>query len=258
MIETHLVNLTELNRERMVKVLLPKGYEQSTKNYPILYMHDAQNLFRDEDAFFGASWGIEQCLKESELKLIVVGIDCNTVGTKRNDEYGPWISDKHVNKGLSMDTSIDLGGEGKLYIDFIVKELKPFIDSKYRTIQDDTAMAGSSAGGLISTYAMCKYPHIFKKVAALSNAYWFSQNDIEKFAERSDLSAIDRFYFDVGTREETATFGPDEYIHSNVSFEKIIKKKNIEYRFELVEDAVHNEKAWRERFPSILHYLYKN
>jgi len=258
MIEKFTVNISALNRERLIRVCLPKRYENSNKHYPVLYMHDGQNLYRDEDSFFGSSWRIADCLEEIGLELIVVGIDCNPKGTKRFDEYGPWVSEKSINRGLSIDESIDLGGEGEQYIDFIVEELKPYIDDKYRTIVDDTAMAGSSSGGIISTYAMCKYPSIFKRVAALSNAYWLSQKEIEDIAKKSDLSDVKKFYFDVGTKEQTATFGSDVYVNSNISFKNVIDEKNINYRFEIAEGAVHNEVAWRKRFPNILLYLYKD
>lgn len=258
MIETFVAHMTALDRERMIRVCLPKGYDHSNKDYPVLYMHDAQNLYRDKDSFFGTSWRMVDCLEQSGIELIVVGIDCNGEGTKRFDELGPWVSDKKINRGLSINESIDLGGEGEQYIDFIVQELKPYIDKKYRTIVDDTAMAGSSSGGFISTYAMCKYPSIFRRVAALSNAYWLCQKEIEDLAEQSDLSDVKRFYFDVGTQEQTAKFGSDVYVNSNVSFKNVIDKKRIDYRFEIVEKGVHNEICWRDRFPGIIRYLYQD
>ncbi len=119
-------------------------------------------------------------------------------------------------------------------------------------------MAGSSAGGLISTYAMCKYPSIYKKVAALSNAYWINQKDIENFAEKSDLTDIKRFYFDVGTKGETASFDSSAYLNSNISFKNVIANKSINYHFTIIEDAVHNEKSWREQFPNIIKYLFED
>lgn len=256
MLEEFIVTMSTLDRQRRVRVYLPKSYENSTKHYPVLYMHDGQNLFQDEESFFGTSWRITDCLKESRLDIIIVGIDCNEEGTKRFDEYGPWISNKTINRGLSLDETIDLGGEGEKYIDFIVKELKPHIDKKYRTLTDDTAIAGSSSGGLISTYAMVKYPSIFRRVAALSSAYWLNQLEIENFAKISDLSNIKYFYFDVGTEESTVTFDSKAYIDSNQSFKTVIEEKGINYRFKIIEGAPHNEIAWRERFPNILRCLY--
>lgn len=257
MLEEFTVHISSLKRSRKVRIFLPNDYENNDKKYPVLYMHDAQNLFRDKDSSVGTSWRILDCIKKSGLELIVVGIDCNGEGTKRFDEFGPWKCEKRINEGLSIDQSIDLGGEGEQYIDFIVNELKPYIDNKYRTVKDDTAMAGSSCGGLISTYALCRYPSIFKRVAALSNAYWFNQKEIENLAKKCDLTNVKRFYFDVGTKEQTVTFGPDAYLASNISFKNVIDKKGFTYRFEIVEGAEHNETAWRERFPEILNYLYQ-
>lgn len=257
MIETFVQYMTKLQRERTIRIYVPNNYEYSSKSYPVLYMHDAQNLYDDEQSFFGSSWRMEDCLEKSGLELIVVGIDCNPEGTKRSDELTPWIIRKDINKGLSIDEAIDVGGEGDAYLDFIFHELKPYIDSTYRTIQSDTAMAGSSSGGVISTYAMCRYPSIFTRVAALSNAYWLCQQEIETLLEKSDLSDVKRFYFDVGTNEQTATFGSDVYLHSNRSVKELLDRTDVPHRFDIIEDAVHNEIAWRERFSAILRYLYE-
>ncbi|MCM3595560.1 alpha/beta hydrolase-fold protein [Metabacillus idriensis] len=217
-------------------------------------MHDGQNLFEDRDASFGVSWGIKDYLEQSGLELIVVGIDCNHSGYNRFNEYGPWI-----NKDLAGDLAgqdVNLGGEGEAYIDFIARELKPLIDSKYRTLPGGTSMAGSSMGGLISTYAACKYPHIFKKIASLSSAYWFNQHEIETLIKDSDLSAIKKFYMDVGTKEITASIHHQDYIDSSDDVYAILKGKIGDCRYEVIEDAEHNEAAWRKRVPEIFTYLY--
>jgi predicted alpha/beta superfamily hydrolase len=199
MFEHFKVPITPLNRERTIRVFLPKSYHENLdKTYPVLYMHDGQNLYRDEDASYGISWGISDYLDESGLELIVVGIDC-AEGLQRLDEYGPW-------KTTAMDDMLteerkSIGGEGKEYIDFLVYELKPLIDRKYRTNPEETSMAGSSMGGLISTYAACVYPSIFKRVASVSSAYWFNQEELEELIKISDLSDLERFYLDIGTKE---------------------------------------------------------
>lgn len=244
------VNITPLNRNRRVTVFLPNDYEQNeAKRYPVLYMHDGQNLFIDEECGFGTSWGISDYLNSSDIDLIVVGIDCNTEGYKRLDEYGPWKSTT-LNEVIPEITE-KLGGEGQAYIDYIVHELKPMIDNKYRTIHSDTSMAGSSMGGLISTYAACMYPDVFKKIASVSSAYWFNQEEIEALIKESDLSSIKKFYLDIGTNES------DENVSSSKAVFKLLNEKIKDCRFEIVEGAVHNEKAWRERVPLIFNYLYK-
>jgi predicted alpha/beta superfamily hydrolase len=254
MIEKFEVFISTLKRERRITVFLPENYRDSSKSYPVLYMHDGQNIFEDRDASFGFSWGIKDYLEQSSLELIVVGIDCNLTGYNRFNEYGPWI-----NRSLAQDLfgqDEDLGGEGDAYISFIVHELKQLIDSKYRTLPDETSMAGSSMGGLISTYAACKYSHLFRKIASLSSANWFNQKEIEALIKDSDLSAIEKFYMDVCTKEITASIYHQDYIDSSDAVYDILKEKVSDCRYEVIKDAEHNEAAWRKRVPEIFKYLY--
>ncbi|WP_442593840.1 alpha/beta hydrolase [Neobacillus sp. D3-1R] len=254
MLEEFQITITPFQRERKVRVYLPKGYDESETHYPVLYMHDGQNLYRDEDASYGMSWRIADFLNQSDLKLIVVGIDC-APGDTRLDEYGPWVNET-VGKEL-LNKDMPFGGEGKQYIDFIVEEFKPFIDRKYRTIPNETAMAGSSMGGLISTYAACKYPHIFNRVASFSSAYWFNQKELEQFIQDSDLSAVEKFYLDVGTKEVSGDVSNQKYVESSQAVYDLLKKKVADCRFEIIEDAVHNETAWSQRVPNVFNYLFK-
>lgn len=255
MFEHFEVNISTLDRKRMVRVYLPKKYnENKEKRYPVLYMHDGQNLYKDEDAGYGMSWGISDYLDQSDLEIIVVGIDCNE-GYKRLDEYSPWSSSE-MRKIFAPELD-GIGGEGKKYIEYIVNELKPLIDVNYRTNPDETSMAGSSMGGLISTYAACKYPNIFKRVASVSSAYWFTQEEIELLIKKSDLSAIEKFYLDVGTNESSGTIDSQRYIESSESVYSLLKGKVKDIKFVIADGAVHNELAWRERVPAIFSYLFK-
>lgn len=255
MIESFEVVITPFDRNRKITIYLPKDYYQNdNKRYPVLYMHDGQNLFKDEDAAYGMSWGISEYLNQSDIELIVVGIDCNRDGYKRLDEYAPW---KYPSKEkIFPNQNGEIGGEGKEYIDYIVNELKPMIDKKYRTNPIETSMAGSSMGGLISTYAAGAYPTIFKRIAAVSSSYWFNQNEIEKFLDEVDLSGIEKFYLDIGTKETNNEEDNLSSIKSNKTIYNILRNKVSDCKFDIVEDAVHNEKAWRERLPNILSFLY--
>jgi predicted alpha/beta superfamily hydrolase len=254
MFEHFNVTITPFNRERTVRVFLPESYhEDTTKKYPVLYMHDGQNLYKDEDASYGMSWGISDFLEESGMEMIVIGIDC-APGTQRLDEYAPWQS-KELSE-IFAEEKREIGGEGKAYIDYFVHELKPMIDRTYRTKPDETSMAGSSMGGLISTYAACEYPSIFKRVAAVSSAYWVNQEEIEEHIKRSDLSTVERFYMDIGTAESTETDDNQKNIDSNQNVYQLLKDKVQQAKFEVVEGAVHNELAWRKRVPEIFTYLF--
>ncbi|ANC76168.1 carbohydrate esterase [Fictibacillus phosphorivorans] len=241
--------------ERPIRVCLPYNYKDNQEHYPVLYMHDGQNLFRDEDASYGVSWGLADYLKTSKVPLIIVGIDCNHEGFERFNEYAPWENPTVGPELLKFEGVY--GGKGKAYIEFILHTLKPLIDQKYRTKTDETLMAGSSMGGLISTYAACRYPHIFKRVASLSSAYWFNQTEIENFIEESDLSELKRFYMDIGTDEDTSKVDAAHYIRSSEEVYEVIKKKNIDMQFEIIDGGVHHETAWRERMPKIIEYLMR-
>ncbi|OAT82676.1 carbohydrate esterase [Bacillus sp. MKU004] len=255
MYENFEVQITPLKRKRQIRIYLPNTYgEDVTRRYPVLYMHDGQNLYKDADAGYGMSWRIGDYLDQSDLELIVVGIDCNE-GLKRLDEYGPWKSNE-MSDVFSADRQ-SIGGEGKEYVEFIVHELKPMIDEMYRTFPGETSMAGSSMGGLISTYAACVHPNIFKRVASISSAYWFNQKEIEALIKESDLSNIERFYMDIGTKENTESIDDLTYINSSSDIYQLLLDKVQDCRFDIVEGAAHNEVAWRERVPVIFDYLYK-
>jgi predicted alpha/beta superfamily hydrolase len=241
--------------ERQIRVCLPVGYEDAEESYPVLYMHDGQNLFRDEDASYGVSWGLADYLKESETPLLIVGIDCNHEGFERLNEYGPW-ENPSVGPDLLQIEGV-FGGKGEAYLEFLLYTLKPLIDEKYRTNPEATLMAGSSMGGLISTYAACRYPHIYSRIASLSSAFWFNQEEIESFIDESDLSAVEKFYMDIGTDEDTSKVDAGHYIRSSEKVYEKLKEKGIEVRFKAAEGGKHHESAWRERIPDIIDYLLK-
>lgn len=158
MLDIFPIPINSLQQERRIQVYLPQSYSLSQKNYPVLYMHDGQNVFRNDGAIGGISLELERYLDEEDLDVIVVAIDQNS--SERKNEYCPWENGAYSQKFLGAESS-SFGGQGKQYLEFIVEELKPYIDEKYRTITNRTAMAGISMGGLISLYAACHYPKIF-------------------------------------------------------------------------------------------------
>ncbi|MTH53294.1 alpha/beta hydrolase [Bacillus mangrovi] len=254
MFETFEITLTPFGRKRKVRMYLPDDYQSAGKKYPVLYMHDGQNLFKDEDAGYGKAWGVADVLKEMNLEIIVAGIDCNEERFGRFDEYGPWPSHGLGKKLFGIDE--ELGGEGKEYIRFFAEEFKPMIEENYPVRKDFSVMMGSSMGGHITTYAVCCYPDVFKRAASLSSAYWFNQEEIEELIRTSDLSAVEKFYMDVGTEEETSIISSQQYIDSSTPVYWIMKEKVKDCRFEIVEGGTHNESAWQERLPGILAYLF--
>lgn len=254
MLEIFPLYINSFEQERLIRVYLPKNYNKENQNYPVLYMHDGQNVFKDNDAIGGTSLELENYLDENELEVIVVGIDQNS--EERINEYCPWINGEYSKKILGQESLA--GGKGTQYVDYIVNELKPFIDNKYRTLKEHTAMAGISLGGLISTYAMCRYPQVFRNIIVISSAFYRNQEEIEKLLRTSDLSLIENFYLDCGTKEaggeETIS---KEFLASNNAIYEIISGKIQNAKFEVIKDAEHNYLAFRERVPEIFKFLRK-
>lgn len=232
---------------RKIWIYLPPDYYVSEKRYPVLYMHDGQNLFDEAESFAG-EWKVDETLEnlyatKGQFGVIVVGIE--NAREFRIYEYSPYI-----NKEYSR------GGEGELYINFIKDELKPYIDSAYRTIPEKTGIMGSSLGGLISIYAGFKYPDIFKYVASLSGAFWFNPEIIEFI--NTSKSKPKRIYLDYGLRESE---DPKKYVLQNLEIVNTLKQKGYKKRNILViedPEGVHHESAWSRRFPEAVLFLFSN
>jgi metallo-beta-lactamase class B len=161
-----------LNRYRRLWLYLPPDYATAVhKRYPVIYMHDGQNLFNAATSFAG-EWEVDECLSRlfagGDYGAIVVGIDNG--GSQRINEYSPWV---HPQYG---------GGQGDAYLQFIVQTLKPYMDARYRTdsTRNGTWLWGSSMGGLISQYGAVKYQEIFSKVGVFSPSLWFDQRIMQQ------------------------------------------------------------------------------
>lgn len=234
-----------LKNNRLVRVYLPKSYSKSeSKRYPVLYMHDGQNVFRDKDAIGGVSLGLEEYVEKNDIDVIIVAID--QVVEERKNEYCPWVSGEFVRELTGNSDSY--GGKGKQYIEFIVHELKPTIDSNFRTINDNSLLAGISLGGLITIYAACKYPHIFRTIICLSSSFLSNQEEIETLIDDSDLTLIESIYLDCGTNEAgEGTQLSDEFIKSNQIIYRKLKDKIPNTRFVVIPDAEHSYSFFKRR-----------
>lgn len=226
------------------------------RRYPVLYMHDAQNLFRDEEATYGTCWRLGETLTRLGLDLIVVGIDSNHEGLGRLDELSPWVNDEIQHKGVGIDRPV--GGEGDAYLDFLVHQLKPQIDAAYPTLprRETTFLAGSSMGGLASLYGACRHPEVFGRAACFSSAFWFATTPLLAFLKNSPLP--DRVYLDVGTAEGSRQHNEEErlrYVNdSRDVYEALAARGWGSDRLRLVidEGGQHNEAAWARRLPAAL------
>jgi predicted alpha/beta superfamily hydrolase len=219
-------------------------------------MHDGQNIFDAATSFIGVEWGVDETLErmigEGKVEpLIVVGI-CNT--SEREFEYTP-----------TQDSGSGKGGGASRYADFIVDELKPFIDETYRTLpeREHTGIMGSSLGGIASLYIAWTHPDVFSRVGAMSTSYWWSNSQILTVLEEMSPPPGVKVWLDMGTAEDEADRNGDDVpdiieLHRrarNILMEKgVVIKRRLRY----VEDegAIHNERAWAARFPQAVEFLF--
>ena len=234
--------MPQLSSTRRVWIYLPADYYTSGDDYPVLYMHDGQNLFDKPYSFVG-EWKVDEALDQfessGERSCIVIGIDNG--GGERINEYTPY---RHPTYG---------GGQGEAYTAFLVETLKPFIDSHFRTLPGpkNTGIAGSSLGGLISYYAAIKHPEIFGKVGVFSPSFWYSDS---LFADVASYQPLDyqKFYIMAGQNED-ADMVPD--IDNYIDKMKIIGI-NDEQLLRLIQpDGQHSEWFWAREFPAAYKWL---
>ena len=241
--------IPQLKRSRRVWIYLPPSYNSSTKKYPVMYMHDGQNVFDDLTSFSG-EWGVDEAMDTLGLKTkecIVVGIDNG--GNKRLNEYCPYDFDL---KGIAAN-NVSGKGEGALYVDFLAKTLKPFIDKKYRTLKDskNTFTAGSSMGGFISMYAVLKYPKVCGGAGVFSPAFWVGPKIFDDIkAKGKKVNA--KIYFYAGD-EEGETMVPMTLQAFN-EMHKVSKSKMCEV---IRAGGKHNEQRWRIEFPLFYDWIMK-
>ncbi|GAA4274076.1 alpha/beta hydrolase-fold protein [Aquimarina gracilis] len=237
--------IARLNRNRQIRIYLPPNYKNVDKKYPVLYMHDAQNLFDNATSYSG-EWGVDESLnevaKKTGLELIVVGIDNGQ--EKRMNELSPW-ENKEFGKA-----------EGEEYMDFIVHRIKPYIDNNYRTLTDreNTAIMGSSMGGLISHYAIYKYPNIFGKAGIFSPSYWFS-DEVFSYIKNNPVPNDTRLFLLVGQKE-----GDGMTVNTQKMYDQILSSKHPKENIKIIIDPKgnHNEAFWREQFTYTVHWLFRN
>ena len=223
--------IPQLKRTRRVWVYLPAEYDTRKDRYPVLYMHDGQNIFDDATSFSG-EWGIDEFFDSARSKSsIVVGIDHGS--NKRLNEYNPYDNERFGK------------GEGNEYIDFIVKTLKPFIDRNYRTLKDkkNTFIAGSSMGGLISMYAVLKYPKVFGGAGVFSPAFWVGPGIFDEI-KRKGKKVKSNIYFYAG-KEEGERMVPDML----KAFEAMAAVSKSKMKSVIRDEGKHNEPTWRKEFP---------
>lgn len=245
---------------RNIDIWLPDGYSKGRK-YNVLYMHDAQMLYDKGNSWNASEWEVDETitnlLSKGEIKdVIVVGIWNN--GHKRHLEFFP---QKSIDSIASPQREILLGlmpeePQADLYLKFLVEELKPFIDATYSvyTKAENTFIAGSSMGGLISLYAICEYPDIFGGAACIST-HWYGTYEANELIPKGIQSYMKKHlpdpknhkvYFDYGTVGLDAPYGTYQKNMDLIMKDAGYTSKN--HLTKVFEGNDHSEKYWSKRF----------
>lgn len=231
--------IPQLGRQRRVWIYLPAGYEVGKTQYPVIYMHDGQNLFDEYTSAYG-EWGIDELMDKlpGQQESIIVGVDHG--GEFRITEYDPYNS-KYGE------------GRGDDYIQFLINDLKPYIDKHYRTQSDavHTTIAGSSMGGLISMYAALKYPEVFGNAGIFSPAFWIAPQIYDQ-AQQAVVSKNSRFYFVCGDAES------ESMVADMQKMADLLKSRGVRpgnAPVTIIKGASHNEKQWNGDWPGFYKWL---
>jgi predicted alpha/beta superfamily hydrolase len=235
--------IPQLDRNRRIWIYLPPDYEADSVSYPVLYMHDGQNVF-DASTSYAGEWEVDETLNQLHENgysvPIVVAVDNG--GNHRIDEYSPWV---HTSYG---------GGEGDDYVSFLAETLKPFIDENYRTLSDpeNTAILGSSMGGLISYYAAIARQDVFHKAGIFSPSYWFSDS-VWTLLETEGVQESLRVYQMTGSLEPPIMVS-QTYLMNTLLQQHGAAEENLMVHIQ--EGGNHNEALWRSQFGEAYLWLF--
>jgi predicted alpha/beta superfamily hydrolase len=244
-----------LAAKRNISVYLPPNYHaESEQKFPVLYMQDGQNLFDPETSFAGVAWQADETAQQLILKkkiepLMIVAID-NT--PDRLDEYTPVRSRGRGAQG---------GGRADEYGKMLIEELKPFIDTTYRTLpqREFTGIGGASLGGLFALHMGFTRPDVFGRTAAMSPSAWWAGGFILREAAALPERLPVRIWLDMGKREgryflaQTRTL---QDILRSKGWQKNRRAALADFRYFEAPKARHDEFFWGARFDKVLKFLY--
>jgi predicted alpha/beta superfamily hydrolase len=231
--------IPQLNAYRRVWILLPSDYETSQKRYPVVYMHDGQNVF-DATTSFAGEWGVDEITEKLGLNSEIIIVAVDHANEKRISEYCPF---NNSNENIS--------GQGKKHSQFMAETLKPFIDKQFRTINDpdSTYIVGSSLGGLISLYTGLTYPTSFGNICALSPSIWIN-GQISSYIHGLKANPKSKYYLSCGTDEGEGSVFNDLVNIQNDLISIGYQSSQIEFFDD--PNGNHNEEFWRSEMTRLL------
>lgn len=236
------------SEKRSAYLYLPESYDKEPdRRYPVLYMFDGHNVFFDEDATYGKSWGLAEYLDYTDTQIIVAAVECNhSPDHGRLKEYSPFsFSDPSYGR---------IKGLGKKTMEWMIHTFKADIDKRFRTMpeRESTYIAGSSMGGLMSLYAVMEYNQYFSRAAALSPSIWTNTDKIQTMIKQANLQPDTVVYMDYGSRELP--------FHSVMAkqFEKVaslLLRRKVMLELRIVPGGNHCEASWEKQIPFFMNTL---
>lgn len=250
------------NRIKKIYIVLPENYDKNPdKKYPVLYMHDGQNMI-DPSPLSGYSWNVEPILSNLEKTgkidgIIVVGI--STDGENRLLEYTQSVTKRVERRMEKMLQGKGFLPEAHLYGKFMVETLKPYIDNNFRTLSDreHTGMFGSSCGGNVSLYLGTVYNDVFGIIGAFSPAYDLVADDLFKRMEAKTYLPGTKIYHDMGVKE--APFAYFTIVAKSKKLNKLMKSKGFDSNHLMMvidKDGLHTELFWQSRLPGFFQFAF--
>lgn len=237
--------IPQLNRTRKIWALLPYNYHKTEKSYPVLYLHDAQNLFNEGSAF--GNWEIDQKMsilaEYGRGDVIIIAIENGS-----EDRIKEYV--------LDYD-SITENAEGKKYIRFLADTLKPYVDSVYRTKSDRefTGIGGSSLGGLISIYSGFLYPEVYSKLMIFSPSLWI--NPENNFPQMNFKNPYDiKVYLYGGEMEGSQMTERIESFEKTMEGWEDSHSLQFEFKISINHEGKHQEFFWSQEFPRAVEWLF--
>ena len=231
---------------RRIYVYVPDT-EDPEARFPVLYMFDGHNVFFDEDATYGKSWGMLEYMESTGTRMMIVAADCNH---RRNygrlSEYSPFsFHDEHFGT---------IRGHGQSYMNWLCGRLKPYIDRRYPTLpeRETTFIAGSSMGGLMSLYALAACPDVFSRAAALSPSVWVSVRGLEKLIAAADFAPDAVCYMDYGSRELD---NHNAMLEGYLRVQNALMRRGVYVSSRIVPHGDHCEACWEEQIPFFMQTL---
>ena len=243
-------------KNRPLHIYLPDDYEQTEERYPVMYFFDGHNLYYDEDATYGKSWGLKTFLDNWSKKMIIVGMECGKEGTERLSEYLPY----HVESGYFSQFKL----MGDQTFQWIIDEVKPVIDKEYRTypFRECTGIAGSSMGGLMAIYGAVHCNRWFSKAGCVSSAIGFCMPAVMKDLNESYMNPDTRIYLSWGTKEARGledVWSDDKTSYTYKCNKRVADKmieKNTRVKMECQVGGSHCEADWEKLVPGFMSFLW--